>query len=295
MKPAVWKEFLRDRNIALRKTRGQNFLTDPGIGRRIVDLLDLSHADAVLEIGPGLAALTEDLLGRAGFVMVVEIEKAFCEALSEWFHDPLHFEVLHEDVLELDLPLIYERLRARARVDGSVKVISNLPYYISTPILTGFLESSLPFSRMVFTMQKEVAERITAPPGGKEYGSLSVFTQFLCKTKLEFKIPGAAFYPPPKVDSAVVSFMPWEKPPVVVSDRALFFALVRASFSARRKTLRNSLKKFLTQHGLDAVRSESLLKECAIDGRRRAETLSLPEFADLANLLSRWKTSKPQA
>ena len=295
MAAVVWKEILRSQKISLRKTRGQNFLADPNMGRKIVDILELSPADAVLEIGPGLAALTDELLHRAKYVLAVEIEKAFCAVLQEWFGDPVRFEVVNEDILNIDFPAVFDHLRAQTGPGGSVKVISNLPYYISTPILTRLLERGLRFSKMVLTMQKEVAQRITAAPGGKQYGSLSVFTQFFCKAKLEFKIPGAVFYPPPKVDSAVVSFVPLEQPPVLLLNRGLFFELVRASFSARRKTLRNSLKKFFMKEGMDAVRSETLLENCAIDGRRRAETLSIPEFARMANLLSQRKTLKPRA
>ncbi len=296
-----WKQILRERNICLRKTRGQNFLSDPNICEKIVAQLDLNPADAVLEIGPGMAALTESLLQKAGFVLAVEIQREFCELLSEWYgmSGPARqsisggrFEVLQSDVLKIDIAQTLETLRARAGAGGSVKIVSNLPYYITTPILTRFLEHADKFSRMVFTMQKEVADRITAGPGGKTYGSLSVFTQFFCEAKTEFKIPPGAFFPSPQVASAVVRFTPRSQPPVLLLDRKLFFALVRASFTQRRKTLRNSLKAFFTRMGLDAVQGEQLLDKCGVDGRRRAETLSMQEFARMANLLSQWRAGR---
>ena len=284
---ADWKDVLHSRKISLRKTRGQNFLADPGIAKRIVDLLCLNSGDVVLEIGPGLGALTGELVQRAAFVMAVEIENAFCDALNEWFGGTGRLEVLPLDVLDVDFPMLLEELQTRCEGAGTLKVVSNLPYYISTPILTRLVQAGR-FSGMVLTMQKEVAQRITAVPGGKVYGSLSVFTQYFCRAKIEFKISGGAFFPPPKVDSSVVSFTPWDKPPVLVLDKDLFFQVVRASFSARRKTLRNSLASYLTGLGLDKKRYEALLEQCGIDGRRRAETLTMPEFARLANLCSQW-------
>ncbi len=292
MKLAAAKEILRTQKIIPRKSRGQNFLADPAVGRRIVEKLELTGGDAVLEIGPGMGALTSILLEKPCHVLAVEIERAFCDVLNEWYALTGRFEVIHSDILDQEMGSLLEYLRSRCAEGGTVKVLSNLPYCISTPVLTALLHTlSLagerkPFSRMVLTMQKEVADRITAAPGGKQYGSLSVLTQYHCKVKREFQISPGVFYPSPKVTSAVVSFTPWTQPPALVLDQDLFFSLVRASFSARRKTLRNSMQRFFTSHGLDKAKSETLLKRCSIDGTRRAETLSMSEFARMSNMLS---------
>ncbi len=269
----------------MRKSRGQNFLIDTATSGRIVDLLQPSQADAVLEIGPGLGALTEDLLGKVKFVLAVEMEKAFCEELEQSFGATGRLEVLQGDVLDMDLTVLAEHLRSQLGEGGTVKVISNLPYSVTTPILTRFFQPNTGFSRMVFTMQKEVAERIAATPPARQCSSLTILAQYFCKVKKEFLIAPGAFYPSPKVTSAVVSFVPWEKPPVLLLDEALFFGVVRASFSARRKMLSNSLKRFFVQRGLDRDRVQAILQKCGIDGRRRAETLTMSEFARLSNLL----------
>lgn len=291
MKLAIVKGVLKAHRISLRKARGQNFLIDPAVASRIVDLLCLTSDDTVLEIGPGLGALTEHLLSRARFVLAVEIEKAFCEELDQCFSGTGRWEVLHGDILDMDPCVLFENLRSQVGEKGTVKMISNLPYCVTTPILTQFLQSKPGFSRMVLTMQREVAERITAIPPARQGGSLSIFSQYYCRVKREFKISAGSFYPSPKVESAVVTFVPWEKPPVLLLDEGLFFRVVRASFSARRKTLNNSLKRLFTQLGLSQERAQALLLKCDIEGRRRAETLTLSEFARMANLLAQWRAN----
>jgi 16S rRNA (adenine1518-N6/adenine1519-N6)-dimethyltransferase len=274
------KQFLSDKEIRLKKRWGQNFLFDETILRQIVSAADISPDDIVIEVGPGIGTLTEQLLGTGAEVVSVEIDPKLCDMLQLRFAGRERLRVVRQNILDVDLRALFHSC-GRSRV----KVVANLPYYITSPIIMYFLESGCPIDTLVFTMQEEVARRIVSPPGSKEYGILSVIAQFYAKPSLVQQIKRAAFFPVPQVDSAVVRFDLYGAPPVAVNDRKFFISVVKASFSQRRKTIRNNLLRLAHIDG-DAVKAADLLAACRIDPSRRAETLSLEEFASIANWLS---------
>lgn len=273
------KQFLSDKGVRLKKRWGQNFLFDENILEQIVSAADISRDDVVIEVGPGIGTLTEQLLTTGAEVVAVEIDPKLCDILRERFGCFEKLHLVQEDILDVDLRALLRSYRG-----ARVHVVANLPYYITSPITMHFLESGCPLDTLVFTMQEEVARRIIAPPGSKEYGILSVIAQFYAKPSLALKIKRGAFFPVPQVDSAVVRFDLYREPPVAVTDRDLFIAAVKMSFSQRRKTIKNNLLRMAGIDG-DAVKVGKLLSDCRIDQSRRAETLSLQEFADIANWL----------
>jgi 16S rRNA (adenine1518-N6/adenine1519-N6)-dimethyltransferase len=252
-----------------RKRLGQNFLFDPSILLKIIRAADLSGDDTVVEIGPGPGRLTRLLAERVSKVVAIELDRVLYDTLREDLTDLNNIDLVLGDALEFP----YERLER-------FKVVANIPYYITTPIIFRLIEADQALESMTLTIQKEVAERIVAKPGGKDYGVLSIGAQFHTEPELKFIIPKEAFRPVPKVDSAVIHMKMLKEPPVSVLDKALFFRLVRASFSQRRKTLSNSLKAF----GGDI---RDVLLRTGIDPGRRPETLSLEEFARISDALSR--------
>jgi len=262
-----------------KKALGQNFLVDQGVLGRIVAAVDLAPADRVLEVGPGRGALTRLLAERAAAVLAVELDRQLVPLLTAEFADRPSVEVLQSDILRLDVAALFAE-----RGGGTWKVAANLPYNISSQVLFKFLDERRLFSRMVLMLQREVGERLLATPGGKEYGILSVLFPMFFTVRRECIVRPGAFFPPPKVDSMVLSFVPLEAPRFPLSDEALFRRVVKASFGQRRKTLWNCLKggSFVpTDEGL-----RELLAACGIDPVRRGETLSLDEFARLANRLA---------
>jgi len=256
-----------------KKHLGQNFLYDSSILSRIISSADLSPEDTVVEIGPGPGRMTRLLAERAKRLIAIELDRALYERLKGDFIAYRNVEIIHGDVLRFP----FETLE-------TFKVVANIPYYITTPIIFKLLEAKEHLRSMTLTIQKEVAERIVAQPGGKDYGVLSINTQYYVVPELKFIIPKEAFRPAPKVDSAVIHMTIRQAPPVSVRDEKLFFSIVRTAFSQRRKTLSNSLNSF----GKDI---KDILGEAGIDPRRRPETLSIGEFAFLANVLS--KTAAP--
>ena len=258
-------------SIRAKKSLGQNFLRDPHYLNKIADAAGIGLDDQVLEIGPGLGHLTHVLTQRARKVLAIEVDDRLIPILQHEFGAAENFELLHADALEYD----YDSL------NGTWKVVANLPYYISTPIIQKLIAHRRKFSSLTLMLQKEVAERIAAPPGGKEYGFLSVLVQLYTVPKIEFKVPPGAFTPRPEVDSAVMTLLMCDRPAVHVSDQDFFMVMVKAAFSQRRKTLRNSLKQLNAAPGkMDAIQDNT-----GIDLSRRAETLSLEEFGRLADFL----------
>ncbi len=258
-------------SIRAKKSLGQNFLKDPHYLGRIVDAARVGPDDQVLEIGPGLGHLTAVLAQRAGKVLAVEVDDRLIPHLQKEFEGLKNVELVHADALEYD----YRAL------DGDWKVVANLPYYISTPIIQKLIEHRKKFVSFTLMLQKEVAERIAAPPGGKEYGYLSVLVQFYTVPRIEFKVPPGAFTPRPEVDSIVITLAVREQPAVQVRDERFFMRVVKAAFSQRRKTLRNALK----QLEVPAERMAAVQEGTGIDLGRRAETLSVEEFGKLADFL----------
>ncbi|MEK6678423.1 MAG: 16S rRNA (adenine(1518)-N(6)/adenine(1519)-N(6))-dimethyltransferase RsmA [Nitrospirota bacterium] len=257
-----------------KKSLGQHFLTDINIARDIVDAANISKDDIVVEIGPGNGILTRLLAGRAKKVIAIEIDERLIDKLRDEFGSFNNIEIIAKDALQFPFN----------EIEGRFKVAANLPYYITTPIIFHLLESRDRIISMTLMMQREVAERIVAAPGGKDYGVLSIAVQFYAEPALNFIVPSSAFFPKPKVESAVVSFRILDKRRVEVLDEGFFFKVVRAAFSQRRKTLRNALRSanlpMITDDALD-----SAFTKTGIDPKRRGETLSIAEFAKLADTL----------
>lgn len=279
--PKRTREIIARHGFTFRKSLGQNFLVDANVLRRIVEAAELDPSKGALEIGPGIGALTERLAGAAGKVAAIELDGRLIPILEELLGPCGNVEIVHGDALKLDLKrLIAERFAGFERVS----VVANLPYYVTTPILMKLLEERLPLEFIVVMVQKEVAERMTAPPGGKEYGSLSVAVRYFAEPEIICTVPRTVFVPLPNVDSAVVRLRLRSRPPVDVSDEALFFRVVHAAFARRRKTLANNLTALLGKERRQEA--AALPAACGIDPGRRGETLSLGEFAALANKLA---------
>jgi 16S rRNA (adenine1518-N6/adenine1519-N6)-dimethyltransferase len=256
------------------KRLGQNFLIDATIVRGIVEAAEVVSGDRVLEIGPGIGTLTQGLAEAGAVVTAVELDKKLPAVLAETLAGYEQVRIVPGDILKIDIRALMG--------DEPFKVVANLPYYITTPILMALLEQRLPVSSIVTMVQKEVAERMTAQPGGKEYGSLSVAVQYYTEPSIVLDVPPRSFLPAPEVDSVVIACRVRTQPAVTVKDERLFFRLVRAAFGQRRKTLANALKTL----GMERERLAQAMEAAAIDPGRRGETLSLAEFASLSEQLS---------
>lgn len=280
--PKRTKEILQKYGFSFKKSLGQNFLIDLNILSKIVGAAELTKEKGVIEIGPGIGALTEQLARQAGKVVAIEIDQRLLPILADTLSPYPHAEVVHGDVLEMDVAsLIQERFTEQS----SVSVVANLPYYVTSAILMKLLEERLPLENIVVMIQKEVAERISATPGTKAYGALSVLAQFYAEADIVTIVPHTVFIPQPNVDSAVLRLRIRQKPAVEVKSEKMFYRVVKASFAQRRKTLSNNLMNNL--FGKDRKEEMlAMLEEAGIDPARRGETLSLEEFARISNLLS---------
>ena len=272
--PKVTRHILSAFHLRASKRLGQNFLVDAGVVRAIVDAADLSPADAVLEIGPGIGTLTQGLAESGARIVAVELDKKLPAVLAETLKGYDNVTVVPGDILKLDILRILN-LGAGERF----KVVANLPYYITTPILMALLEQHLPIERMVTMVQKEVAVRMTARPGSKDYGALSVAVQYHTDARIVMDVPPRAFMPAPEVTSSVIACRVRETPAVYPSDEKLFFRLVRAAFGQRRKTLLNAL----TGAGLTKEQCRAGLAAAGIAESLRGEQLSLADFARLSD------------
>ena len=269
--PQVTNHILHRFKLRADKKLGQNFLIDENIVRNIVAAAELSDKDTVLEVGPGIGTLTQGLAESGASVVAVELDKRLLPVLDTTLEGYDNVRIVNGDILQVDI-------MQTVGVD-EFKVCANLPYYITTPIIFALLEKRLPMERLVAMVQKEVAERMAAKPGGKDYGALSVAIQYYTEPEIAFLVPPSSFIPAPSVDSAVIVCKRREKPPVEVCDEALFFRVVKAAFSLRRKMLNNSLKNM----GIKGEQVAKWLELAGVDGKRRAETLSLEDFAALTN------------
>lgn len=269
--PQVTQHILNRFKLRADKKLGQNFLIDENVVRQIVEAAELSEADTVLEVGPGIGTLTQGLAESKAKVVTVELDTRLLPVLATTLEGYDNVRVVHGDILKVN---IMEEVGA-----PEFKVCANLPYYITTPIIFALLEKRLPMERLVAMVQKEVAERMAAQPGGKDYGALSVAIQYYTEPEIAFIVPPTSFIPAPAVDSAVIVCKRRSKPPVEVCDEALFFRVVKAAFSLRRKMLSNSLKNM----GIKSEQVAKWLELAGVDGKRRAETLSLEDFAKLTN------------
>lgn len=269
-KREVTQHILKRFQIRAVKKLGQNFLIDPQIVEKIAAAAVEFPGEKILEVGPGIGTLTQGLLEAGGDVTAVELDAKSLPILKETLANYPSLKVVHGDILKTDVSTLMN--------GETFSVAANLPYYITTPILMHFLESEFPIRRMVTMVQREVALRMIAPPGGKDYGALSVAIQYWTTPEIICQVPAGAFIPAPEVESAVVCCTLREKPPVE-ADRKMFFRVVKAGFAQRRKTLGNSLQS----GGFSKEEVAEALKMAEIDSQRRAETLSLEEFARIAN------------
>ena len=258
-------------DIKMSKKLGQNFLIKRGIVDEIVHAAELTVGEPVLEVGPGIGTLTQGLAQSGADVTAIELDRRLLEVLDTTLASYDNVRIIHGDVLKLDVPTIMNH--------KPFKVVANLPYYITTPIIMSLLESKLPIERLVVMVQKEVALRMIAKPGTKDYGALSVAVQYYTEPDIVLDVPPKSFLPAPAVTSSVIRCVLRDKPPVDVIDEKLFFRVVKAGFAQRRKTFSNTMKTT----GLTRDRIEELLVKANIDGQRRGETFTLQDFADVAN------------
>ena len=258
-------------DIKMSKKLGQNFLIKRGIVDEIVHAAELTPGEPVLEVGPGIGTLTQGLAQSGADITAIELDRRLLEVLDTTLASYENVRIVHGDVLKLDVPTIMNH--------KPFKVVANLPYYITTPIIMSLLESKLPIERLVVMVQKEVALRMVAKPGTKDDGALSVAVQYYTEPDIVLDVPPKSFLPAPAVTSSVIRCVLRDKPPVDVIDEKLFFRVVKAGFAQRRKTFANTMKTT----GLSKDRIEELLAKANIDGQRRGETFTLQEFADVAN------------
>lgn len=272
-KREVTRHILKTFDIHMSRKLGQNFLIDEGIVQGIVAAADIQEGETVLEVGPGIGTLTQGLAEAKANVVAVELDSRLPDVLAKTLEGYENVRIVHGDILKVNIREIVK--------SESFKVVANLPYYITTPIIMALLEQHLPVKKLVAMVQKEVAERMVAKPGTKDYGALSVAVQYYTEPKIILDVPPKSFIPSPAVDSVVICCDVREKPAVDVVNEKMFFRTVKAGFSQRRKTLNNALKTM----GLGVEVVKNALEVSGIDGNRRGETLSLEEFAAIANAI----------
>ena len=273
-------EQLKKHRITLTKKYGQNFISDPALLERIADVCDWQDGDVALEIGPGAGTLTRAIASHADRMLAIEIDKRLAPLLKESLSNCDNVKLVFGDALKLDLDAL---VREELGHDGDYKLVANLPYYITTPIIMGILENGTEAESITIMMQKEVADRIKAAPGGKTYGALSVAVQYYCTVEQVAIVPKEVFIPRPKVDSSVLHLSIRSERPVELTDEKTFFACIKHGFGQRRKTLLNSLTGV---NGLSKDEVRAVLQEAGIDPVRRAETLDIKEFAVIANIVA---------
>lgn len=272
--------------FAFQKKFGQNFLIDGHVLDKIIAAADITKEDFVLEIGPGIGTMTQYLSEAAGRVLAVEIDKMLIPILHETLAGYENVEILNEDILKVDIAALVEEKNG----GKPIKVVANLPYYITTPIIMGLLEQHVPVKSITVMVQKEVAQRMQAQPGSKDYGALSLAVQYYCEPYIAANVPPNCFIPRPKVGSAVIRLTAHREPPVKTEHEKLMFALIRASFNQRRKTLANGLSN---APELTFTKEEitGAIEKLGVPAGVRGETLALEQFAQLANILGGKRTT----
>lgn len=266
--------------FAFQKKFGQNFLVDPHVLDKIIRSADITKEDCVIEIGPGIGSVTEALIENAGKVISIEIDSQLIPILTEQFGTCDHFKLIHKDVLKVDLKKLIEEESPNRKV----KVVANLPYYITTPIIMALLENELPIESITVMVQKEVADRLASKPGSKQYGAITVSVNYFSDTYLVANVPRNCFMPRPNVDSAVIQLKLYAEPPVKANNTKQLFKIIKAAFMLRRKTLLNTLAAH-GDLGIDKERLKELLDESGIGAQTRGETLSIQDFAMLSDYI----------
>ncbi|MDK6369072.1 16S rRNA (adenine(1518)-N(6)/adenine(1519)-N(6))-dimethyltransferase RsmA [Aerococcus sp. UMB9870] len=280
--PSRTNEILKRYQLEAKKSLGQNFLMEPQVLADMVATGEIDQETNVIEIGPGIGALTEVLAQEAKEVLAFELDQRLLPVLANELADYDNIHIHHADILEVDIKATVSQYFS---ADERLLVVANLPYYITTPIIFKLLESGLRFDGFVLMMQKEVAERLTASPNSKAYGSLTIAIDYYCEAEIAFTVPRTVFKPRPNVDSAILYLKRRPEAKLSVQDEDFFFRLVRASFKQRRKTLWNNLRQFFGKDPQVLSRVEEALDQAGIDPKRRAETLTIEEFARLSDAL----------
>lgn len=283
--PTRTKAILNKYQFFFKKSLGQNFLIDVNILESIIRHAGIDKETGVIEIGPGIGALTEQLAIHAEKVVAFEIDKRLIPILKDTLEPYSNLTLIHQDILKANVKEVMEE---QFKPDQPVHVVANLPYYITTPILMKLVRENLPVSSITVMIQKEVADRMSAKPNTKSYGSLTIALQYYTKAEVVMTVPKTVFMPQPNVDSAILKLTMRKTPPVEVCDEDFFFTIVKASFAQRRKTLLNNLKSyFKNEYEKEVI--EEVLNEADIDGKRRGESLDIEEFARLSNTFSKRK------
>ena len=279
--PQVTIQTIKKYEFAFQKKFGQNFLIDDHVITKIINAAEITKNDLVLEIGPGIGTMTQYLAESAGKVIAVEIDKNLIPILGETLAEYDNVTVINEDILKLDINRLVEEEN-----DGKpIKVVANLPYYITTPIIMGLFESHVPLQSITVMVQKEVADRMQVGPGSKDYGALSLAVQYYAKPYIAANVPPNCFIPRPGVGSAVIRLTRYEEPPVMVKDESLMFKLIRASFNQRRKTLQNGIANS-PELPYSKAQVEKALEKMGLAANVRGESLTLAEFAKLSDTIS---------
>ncbi len=286
--PSATAEIIKQYQFVFQKKYGQNFLIDANILEKIIRLSEITKDDCVIEIGPGIGTMTQYLAESAGKVIAIEIDRHLIPILEETLKEYKNVTIMNEDVLKVDIKKIVEE-----KNNGNpIKVVANLPYYITTPIVMGLFESGVPLQDITIMVQKEVAERMQVGPGSKDYGALSLAVQYYARPEVLLQVPGTCFMPRPAVGSAVIRLKRYEKPPVTAQDEKKMFAVIRTAFGQRRKTLSNALAGGLTYadskgNPVQVNRQQvcAVLEKMGIKPDIRGEALTLAQFAELSNLL----------
>ncbi len=273
------KFLMKKYQISANKNLGQNFLIENSVIQTIVDSANISKEDIVLEIGPGLGTLTKELLQKAKKVIAIELDEKMIQILTDRFCFYDNFELMNQDVLKVDLKKIIEKEQAH---ENHVKIVANLPYYITTPIIMKLLEEKLPITSITVMVQKEVADRLTAIPGQKDTGAITYCVYYYTEPSKVMIVPSSFFLPAPKVDSEVIHLKIRKKPPVVLKSEEMFFRIIKASFLQRRKTLANGL----TNGGICSKNeAKQILEKMNLNENVRGENLTIEQFAQIANFL----------
>ena len=279
--PQVTIQTIKKYEFAFQKKFGQNFLIDDHVITKIINAAEITKDDLVLEIGPGIGTMTQYLAESARKVIAVEIDKNLIPILGETLAEYDNVTVINEDILKLDI----NRLVEEENAGKPIKVVANLPYYITTPLIMGLFESHVPLQSITVMVQKEVADRMQVGPGSKDYGALSLAVQYYAKPYIAANVPPNCFIPRPGVGSAVIRLTRYEEPPVTVKDESLMFKLIRASFNQRRKTLQNGIANS-PELPYSKAQVEKALEKMGLAANVRGESLTLAEFAKLSDIIS---------